>query len=654
MDKLKYIKLEQEDGSYSESIPLSVDADYVDVSGDSLTSVLGKKADAQEINNLQNQINIEKARIDNITNLPEGSTSGDAELIDMRVDIKGNIHQNAGDSLRSQINGLNNKINNNISLSNNLLNIETSKNNIGLVSATGEETDNSNYWVTDFIGIDENAEGIFTNYIKIHKICFYNENKEFISVKAINNTKYTETDIPQSTKYYRLQFSKEFISYENIIQVFITNNPIIVKNFLPYEVINSKNIIDYSINNMKLDKNTFNLINYTLLKQNIFPLRIEDFMVGGVGIYQYPTLINNQRLITIPSLLIPKYTTLKFGSNLASILQYDKNDNFIKNLALDVSEFTFLEDCFVRLSIKTENNDAITDGIAQQIYSSIIVKYNQKNHLTYYGDKIIINNKLNYKIIENAYCEGQDSACHNNKLFNFDSTGKFKVFDLINNEYIGQGQLDEYDTIKPHNNCVCFGNEFVNENDNYPLLYTNAYNTANLPKGMCYVHRIIENENSYSTELKQTIRINFTDNIIWTDGNDIRPYGNFLVDKDNNYLYVYTLKDNEKVTRIFKFILPKLEDGENVTLNIEDVIDYFDVEYFPYIQGAICYSGKLFISSGNNSIIQNSSALHVVNPYSKQEESYINLSSLFNEPEVVEVYNNKLIVGMSNLYEFEF
>ena len=32
MDKLKYIKLENEDGSYSESIPLSVQADYVDVS----------------------------------------------------------------------------------------------------------------------------------------------------------------------------------------------------------------------------------------------------------------------------------------------------------------------------------------------------------------------------------------------------------------------------------------------------------------------------------------------------------------------------------------------------------------------------------------------------------------------------------------------
>ncbi len=31
MDKLKYVKLELEDGSYTESIPLSVQADHVDI-----------------------------------------------------------------------------------------------------------------------------------------------------------------------------------------------------------------------------------------------------------------------------------------------------------------------------------------------------------------------------------------------------------------------------------------------------------------------------------------------------------------------------------------------------------------------------------------------------------------------------------------------
>ena len=57
MDKLKYIKLENEDGSYSESIPLAVDSDHVDVNGETLTNELNNKANNSNINNLQNQIN---------------------------------------------------------------------------------------------------------------------------------------------------------------------------------------------------------------------------------------------------------------------------------------------------------------------------------------------------------------------------------------------------------------------------------------------------------------------------------------------------------------------------------------------------------------------------------------------------------------------
>lgn len=40
MDKLKYIKLENQDGSYSESIPLAVNSDYVDIDNESLTNVI--------------------------------------------------------------------------------------------------------------------------------------------------------------------------------------------------------------------------------------------------------------------------------------------------------------------------------------------------------------------------------------------------------------------------------------------------------------------------------------------------------------------------------------------------------------------------------------------------------------------------------------
>lgn len=49
MDKIKYVKLEQSDGSYSDSIPLAVDSDYVDVNGNTLTNELNNKATKDEV-----------------------------------------------------------------------------------------------------------------------------------------------------------------------------------------------------------------------------------------------------------------------------------------------------------------------------------------------------------------------------------------------------------------------------------------------------------------------------------------------------------------------------------------------------------------------------------------------------------------------------
>lgn len=52
---------------------------------------------------LSEEIAVERGRVDNLSRLPEGSTTGDAELADIRVGHKGEIYETAGNAVRGQI-----------------------------------------------------------------------------------------------------------------------------------------------------------------------------------------------------------------------------------------------------------------------------------------------------------------------------------------------------------------------------------------------------------------------------------------------------------------------------------------------------------------------------------------------------------------------
>lgn len=63
-----------------------------------------------EISDRLTEVAIERARIDSFTTLAEGSTTGDAELIDARVGADGIIYTNVGDAIRWQAGRLTNEI----------------------------------------------------------------------------------------------------------------------------------------------------------------------------------------------------------------------------------------------------------------------------------------------------------------------------------------------------------------------------------------------------------------------------------------------------------------------------------------------------------------------------------------------------------------
>jgi hypothetical protein len=67
-------------------------------------------ADIGAIVDVEAALDIERARIDNIVALPEGSTTGDAELSDARISYDGNTYSNAGNAVRGQARQLSNDI----------------------------------------------------------------------------------------------------------------------------------------------------------------------------------------------------------------------------------------------------------------------------------------------------------------------------------------------------------------------------------------------------------------------------------------------------------------------------------------------------------------------------------------------------------------
>lgn len=81
-------------------------ADFDKISIDSTTyNVKDTTARNQAATNAAN-IAIQTSRIDNMASLPSGSTSGDAELIDIRVGADGVTYADAGTAVRTQVDGL--------------------------------------------------------------------------------------------------------------------------------------------------------------------------------------------------------------------------------------------------------------------------------------------------------------------------------------------------------------------------------------------------------------------------------------------------------------------------------------------------------------------------------------------------------------------
>ncbi len=277
---------------------------------------------------------------------------------------------------------------------------------------------------------------------------------------------------------------------------------------------------------------------------------------------------------------------------------------------------------------------------------------------------------------------GQDGTIFGNLLFRFGASGNGFVYDLsgldltkdepIELPVVSELTLDRIEEIAPHSNAVMFGTEYFAEGDEFPLLYSNIYNNYAKAEdklcGVCCVYRVQREGERFFTTLVQLIEIGFTDDReLWRSSGevaDIRPYGNFVIDRENSKYYAFVMRDGERSTRYFAFSLPRLSDGEldprfgvkKAVLSKDDILEYFDTPYHNFIQGAVFYKGKIYEVEGFHKDIR--PAIRIIDTEKKKEELFFDFyeAGYVHEPEFIDFYKDNCLYGdaKGNLFLLEF
>lgn len=370
------------------------------------------------------------------------------------------------------------------------------------------------------------------------------------------------------------------------------------------------------------------------------------------------------------------------------ILAYDEDFNYIGN---GNNKLRNWQDAGTTFSVDSifEWNDG--EDYSKAVYFRIALKHKDETIMTisditnsdikimfpsgqysYEGEAIDISGKvttktLNYEEIT-TLSTTQDGAVWDNYIFMFSGSGNCSVYTKDTKNLVSSFTLDKNNILSPHSNSVCFGTEYYEDGDEFPLLYSNIYNNENgsLP-GVCNVYRIQREDTTFTSTLVQVIKIGFTeDTEYWPNLSNVRPYGNFLVDTDNNKLYCYVMNDTTNKTTYFEFELPALSDGtfddtygvNVVTLESTDIISQFNTEYSYYLQGGCYYNGKIYSLEGFTNDTTNKPTLRVIDLENKRQVTVIDLYSigLTVEPEMIFVDENTLYYATNNgsLYKFTF
>lgn len=153
----------------------------------------------EKIENINQNIEVLSNRMDTFTQLPSGSTSGDAELIDIRNGADGVIYSTAGEAVRKQME-------NKFSLKTPAVFTIT-----GYINQNGSPVETAGFKRTDYIPVTKDITSIYGNLNQVlgnlSMIAYYDNNQHWISSylgpepSGRGEFDFNTSDIPENAKY---------------------------------------------------------------------------------------------------------------------------------------------------------------------------------------------------------------------------------------------------------------------------------------------------------------------------------------------------------------------------------------------------------------------------------------------------------------------
>ena len=276
---------------------------------------------------IETEQSVQSARMDTFTSLPEGSTSGNAELADIRVGADGTTYDTAGNAVRGQIGELKSdltdlqNVTEDILITSNIYDYESVTDGYYVPSTSGIPVVNANFCYSDYIFVKDALKVTISrkNGLGIGSVhcAFYDVNKTYIS-GVVAGTDTPTIDIPNNVIYLIISIS---LAHKETYKVELGETATQFSYFTKLIVPKTKKEIDYNLKSANDFVKELYTIGELASEEHHFNFYIPD------GEYDIKTLINNHSYLGdfTKGLYVPDYVTIIGNSKENTILKYVSN-----------------------------------------------------------------------------------------------------------------------------------------------------------------------------------------------------------------------------------------------------------------------------------------------------------------------------------------